>query len=75
MKNLIIVIVLFAVAGFGLAADTGTGPGAIVRGTITSVNGPVVTLMRNVKVDVSSAVITRGRQAATAGGLVVGARI
>ena len=38
-------------------------------------NGPVVTLMRNVKVDVSSAVITRGRQAATAGGLVVGARI
>jgi len=76
MRKLIIVIALFAVAGGAFAAaDSGPGAGAVVRGTITSVSGSVVTLMRNVKVDVSSAVITRGRQAMTADGLVVGARI
>jgi len=76
MKNLIIVIALFAAApGGAFAANTSAATGAVVRGTITSVSGPVVTLMRNVKVDVSSAVITRGRQAMTADGLVVGARI
>jgi hypothetical protein len=75
MKKLIIVIAVFAAAGGAFAADTGAGTGAVVRGTITSVSGPVVTLMRNVKIDVSSAVITRGRQAMTADGLIVGARI
>jgi|GEM_PF-3922338 len=75
MKKLIIVIALFAAAGRAFAADTGSRTGAVVRGTITSVSGPVVTLMRNVQVDVSSAVITRGRQTMTADGLVVGARI
>ncbi|HEY2093784.1 MAG TPA: DUF5666 domain-containing protein [Thermoanaerobaculia bacterium] len=75
MKKLIIVIALFAIAGGAFAADTGGVTGAVVRGTITSVSGPVVTLMRNVKVDVSSAVVTRGRQTMTADGLVVGSRI
>jgi hypothetical protein len=75
MKKLIIVIALFAVTCSVFAADTSAATGAVVRGTITSVNGPVVTLIRNVKVDVSSAVVTRGRQAMTADGLVVGSRI
>lgn len=76
LKKLIIVVAMFATLVTGaFAADTGAAAGAVVRGTITSVSGPIVTLMRNVKVDVSSAVITRGRQAATADGLVVGSRI
>jgi hypothetical protein len=75
MKKLIIVIALFGAAGGAFAADTAAATGAVVRGTITSVSGPVVTLMRNVKVDVSSALITRGKQAMTADGLVVGSHI
>lgn len=75
MKKLIIVIALFGIAAGAVAADSGAGPGVVVRGTITSVKGPVITLMRNVNVDVSSAVITRGKQTMTADGLVVGSRI
>jgi hypothetical protein len=74
MKKLIISIAL-VVAATTASAQTPTATGAIVRGVVTSITGPTITVMRNVKIDVSSALIRRGQQAANADALLVGSRV
>jgi len=73
MKRMLIAIAVVALASNAFADTPATG--AIVRGVVTSVTGPVITVMNNVKIDVSSAAVTRGRQISNAGALVVGSRV
>lgn len=72
--------VLLAVVGITYAATAAVSPappaaGAVVRGTVTAVNGSTITLLRAIQIDVTSARLARGKQNAGSDALAVGARL
>src|SRR6188508_3866143 len=78
MNRLFAVLITLVLSAGSILADTPAPPpllNGLLRGVVTDVKGPNVTIMRSIVIDVGNARLTRHGKPVTAGVLTPGARV